>query len=766
MSHMEIHIKRNKAIHRLRETDFSSLELPVHPEPVEGNERISLNRSHDLRETTGQASTSCRLHQDFVGQICGQAARMVFFVLLLLVSSGIWAMSVGSNTAPSRETFANFSPNSSPSTINAFAGMDYGFMIGTNLTTTVNFNSYFPVGNVMFLNGNTLSLGTDLYLASDLIIPSLGYINGNNHRIEFAPHDQTIMLPNPALQINLLNNQKPNTSSDWATAWSADNNYVAVGTVWSSTGYELFIYSFNGLTLMLTASIGNMANNVNDVAWQPATEPPYYLVAASDGGLFAYQFTPPSTLVLKSTGYTDANAAEAVAWHPSGNIVAACPYRDWIYIYSFNSATGALTKISTSPSVLPQYCIKGTLNFDYSGNYLACGCVAGANQLQVFSYNATTSSLTSVASASTGQNLYALAWSPDGTMIAVGGSANQIQVYSFNRSTNTLTLIPSYTVGDLPVLVESLNWSPDGTILAALLNSNYGCPFFLLKVNTSAQRLLGLAGYPMIYTPVSIRWSPNGTYLAVADNTGYINVFNLLANVVNTTPLTLTNANVVFNSPVQLQAPVSCGGACIIDGNGYTLNLNSQSLNVKSGGASLLFRNIMLEGITGTNLQCLDTLGTISFENVTCVVNNSLQFNQGQLAIIGECIMTGTGQFIYTSNQGSTIFHGAQWYFDRGMTFSYFPQNSAKNLISFADSTAQLYLYETALYIQSSGLQLTKGTLKIDGQCPFYSYATSSANGILIGDNANSANNVNVMILPESGIYEERGYVIDQNIGG
>ena len=128
--------------------------------------------------------------------------------------------------------------------------------------------------------------------------------------------------------------------------------------------------------------------------------------------------------------------------------------------------------------------------------------------------------------------------------------------------------------------------------------------------------------------------------------------------------------------------------------------------------------------------------------------------------------MTGTGTFIYSSSQMSTIFHGAQWYFDRGMTFSYFPQNGANNLINFADSTAQLYLYETALYAQSNGLQLAKGTVTIDGFCPFYSYASTQSSGILIGDGLTNPNNVNLMVLPESGIDVGSGYVVYQNVAG
>jgi len=174
---------------------------------------------------------------------------------------------------------------------------------------------------------------------------------------------------------------------------------------------------------------------------------------------------------------------------------------------------------------------------------------------------------------------------------------------------------------------------------------------------------------------------------------------------------------------------------------------------------------MVLEGITGTNLQCLDSTGTIKFQNVICVVNNTMQFSQGQLAILNDCTMTGTGTFIYSSNQAATVAANSQWRFDRGMTFSYYPQSGANNLINFANRTAQLYLYETALHAQPAGLRFTKGTVAIEGWCPFYSDALTPANGILFGDNVLSANNVNLMILAESGINPESGYVVYQNIG-
>jgi len=55
--------------------------------------------------------------------------------------------------------------------------------------------------------------------------------------------------------------------------------------------------------------------------------------------------------------------------------------------------------------------------------------------------------------------------------------------------------------------------------------------------------------------------------------------------------------------------------------------------------------------------------------------------------------------------------------------------------------------------------------VSIDGQCPFYSEATTSTGGIVFGDNLSSGNDVNLKIMPESIVDVRSGYVVYQNVG-
>jgi len=672
-------------------------------------------------------------------------------LVLLLSAPCSKCTNYGSDSTPSRVAFTQISE--APNNILGFAGMYNGFFLA-GATTAVSFQSYLPVGTTMILNGGTVSLSTDLFLDSELIIGSSGIITGNNFNVEFASHDQLISLPYLGL-VNRLNNQAAG-GADNTVDWSYDNKYLAVGTaLQSGAGTELKIYSFDGLTLTLTASF-NVELIVYQVGWQPVTPPPYYLVAGTSSGLHAYQFTPPSTLVPTSTVATG-TAVYAVAWHPSGNKVAVGKNlaSEEIAVYNFSAGTlSTNTGYNFSPDATVQ---QRALDFDFTGSYLAVG-VSAANQLRVLYWNGT--AITTTASANVGQIVNAVNWSPDGSLLAIGltGGSNRLQIYGFDRSLNSLTSLPTYNVGETQQ-VDSVDWSPDSRVLASGRATGANFQLRLFAINPIAQRLLIAGEFTLGNSGNQVKWSSDGNYLAAADQSGNVSVFSF-----PTGTMTLSNANVVFNSPVQLRGPISFSGTSIIDCNGYTFDLNSQNFSL-AAGASLLFKNVVLEGITGNNLYCLNSAGTISFKNVACVLNNNMTFTLGQLAIIGDCTMTGTGTFIYQSNQKSTISSGATWYFDRGMTFSYYPTGGSNNRINFADSTAQLYLYETALFAQSNGLQLTKGTVSIDGHCPFYSEATTQTGGILVGDGSSSANNVNIMILPESGIDVGSGYVVYQNVG-
>ena len=81
-----------------------------------------------------------------------------------------------------------------------------------------------------------------------------------------------------------------------------------------------------------------------------------------------------------------------------------------------------------------------------------------------------------------------------------------------------------------------------------------------------------------------------------------------------------------------------------------------------------------------------------------------------------------------------------------------------------SDATSLLHLYETTVYSGIPGLALTKGQLFVRGECPIMSAATSSGDGIILGDGVSANNNVALTILEESGLNVRSGFVVYQNV--
>jgi len=226
-------------------------------------------------------------------------------------------------------------------------------------------------------------------------------------------------------------------------------------------------------------------------------------------------------------------------------------------------------------------------------------------------------------------------------------------------------------------------------------------------------------------------------------------------------PTTIGNTELALYSDITLAGLVTFTNICTIEGNGYVLDVTGGTLAV-GAGASLLMKNTILKNASGARLFCVDNLGTFSFENVTWILDASYSFTQGIIDVLYNLKLTGTQIFAYKSTKPLTIRSNSTLFFDTGMTFSY--DTTANNLLAFQDATSNLHLYETTLFANNVGLQLTKGTLIIDGACSLLSNATNATQGIALGDNVSAANNITVSVLAESGFNNQSGYFVMQNV--
>ena len=170
------------------------------------------------------------------------------------------------------------------------------------------------------------------------------------------------------------------------------------------------------------------------------------------------------------------------------------------------------------------------------------------------------------------------------------------------------------------------------------------------------------------------------------------------------------------------------------------------------------------------NISLTDSSSTVSFQNVELVLSGDYTVDAGRIELLNDLKVAGDGNsFIYQSANDFTIkgrapleivgaacqpgYCGAL-ILDRGMTFSYDVASSTQLVLE--DDTSQIVL-NSATLAATAGLELTKGTLKIDGKTTFI-----SADGITYGDGT-QANNLCIEMLPAA-VLEVDGPLINNNV--
>jgi len=226
----------------------------------------------------------------------------------------------------------------------------------------------------------------------------------------------------------------------------------------------------------------------------------------------------------------------------------------------------------------------------------------------------------------------------------------------------------------------------------------------------------------------------------------------------------LGNITLILNSNVTLSSQMTFTGISIIEGRGHTIDLGTTGKMAVDNGGALLMNNLTLKNLSAGQLFCNDGIGTFSLNNVDIILDGNYGFTQGRFDVLGDVEITGGAYtFAYQSNNVSTIKSGATLFFDADMTFSYDVSVSG-TLLAMDDTSAVLHFYETNIFSNVPGLTLIKGTVAIDGECIMTSNATSQAQGITFGDGVTSANNINLKLLPESGLTLNSGYLVNKNV--
>lgn len=189
-----------------------------------------------------------------------------------------------------------------------------------------------------------------------------------------------------------------------------------------------------------------------------------------------------------------------------------------------------------------------------------------------------------------------------------------------------------------------------------------------------------------------------------------------------------------MNSNLSLSDTWTISGKCVINGNGSSLDLSSGGELLVDEGSQLVLKNIHLLGIADNNIRCLDDEASIYLVDTKWVQDADYTFTTGSMRFIRHNTMTGPYTFFYESSQTSTIRAHAELHVTGGIHLSVARDAVIGNEpLEFTNDTAVLLLDNCSFDVQSPGIQLTKGTVKLDRNVEADIQSTSTTDGVIVG---------------------------------
>lgn len=229
---------------------------------------------------------------------------------------------------------------------------------------------------------------------------------------------------------------------------------------------------------------------------------------------------------------------------------------------------------------------------------------------------------------------------------------------------------------------------------------------------------------------------------------------------------TWSNLKVFTRENMMLEdCHITFTGESIWNSWGNYLELGSSCTLSVGVGASVLFKDMTLKGINTMKIDAFDNSSTVSFSNVSFVLDGDFSFTLGRIDVIDDLVITGGEHtFNYQSDQISTIYSDGQLTIENGVTFKYDPPIASQTLLALQDATARLMLFSATLASTSTGMQLTTGRFAIDGDSFLSNEGTVSAEGFVFGDGSSAANNIDVRWLPAANLELVSGFLRMNNV--
>lgn len=216
---------------------------------------------------------------------------------------------------------------------------------------------------------------------------------------------------------------------------------------------------------------------------------------------------------------------------------------------------------------------------------------------------------------------------------------------------------------------------------------------------------------------------------------------------------------------VDLSLTWTFGGTVTLEGNGREIALDATGLIYITDGGTLKLQDMTITGVQDNRIRCQNNATSFIFEDLIMQLSSDFSFTTGSFEVKRYFDVQGISQFNYQTAMGSTIDAISEWNICRNVTFRYDPSAAYRNLIVMTDQTSIFDFNAATLSISTTGLQLTKGTFRIENQCYLDSDATHPEEAFILGDTI-GANDVIVEIDAAANLKILNGIVVYKNALG
>jgi len=226
-----------------------------------------------------------------------------------------------------------------------------------------------------------------------------------------------------------------------------------------------------------------------------------------------------------------------------------------------------------------------------------------------------------------------------------------------------------------------------------------------------------------------------------------------------TTVLSGDDSTLALKSDMKLSGNLIIDGNWTIQGNGNTLDFIQTSSIIVNTDSSITFKNILLDGLRGDKIKCVDDTGEIVFHNAVVVLDDDFTMEKGKFLIEHQVDFVGNCKLSYESSMTSTVSRDSCLHICEGMEFSLgrkYPYG--RQPIYFEDLTSEILMDNSTMTITSSGMSIINGSLNVTGNVTVSIDSTNTWNGLILGDGTVD-NDMQIKWLPAALVNISKGHL-------